>query len=41
MTAPVAEYFPDTWLPHVTVLQEIPTVRIGEALQAMLDVLPP
>ena len=40
MTAPVSDYFPGEWLPHVTVLQEIPQLRIGEALQALLDVLP-
>ena len=28
MTAPVVDYFPGEWLPHVTVLQEIPSLRI-------------
>lgn len=37
---PSAEYFPGAWLPHVTILQEIPEQTLGEATQQSLSMLP-
>ena len=39
-TSPSAAYFPGVWLPHITMLQEIPEERLGEATQQTLSVLP-
>ena len=38
--SPSAAYFPGVWLPHVTMLQEIPEERLGDATQHTLSVLP-